>query len=109
MFNIDLKKAETALNAGRLDEAYSMLTSTPQRFHADGQRLVDRLVAALLERGSAHYQQLRYSAARNDTALAKRLGGPQVEVEQLLQQVDARDQSFAKKAAEWLALQRRQH
>lgn len=109
MFNIDLKKAETALNAGRLDEAYSMLTSTPQQFHADGQRLVDRLVAALLERGSAHYQQLRYSAARNDAALAKRLGGPQVEVEQLLQQVDARDQSFAKKAAEWLALQRRQH
>lgn len=77
-----------------------MLTSTPQRFHADGQRLVDRLVAALLERGSAHYQQLRYGAARDDAALAKQLGGPQVEVEQLLQQVDARDQSFVQKAAE---------
>jgi hypothetical protein len=100
VFNIDLKKAETALNAGRLDEACSMLTSTPKRFHADGQRLVDRLVAALLERGSAHYQQLRYVAARNDAALAKQLGGPQVEVEQLLQQVDARDQSFVQKTTE---------
>jgi len=53
VFNLDLKKAETALNAGRLDEAFSMLTSTPQRFHADGQRLVDQLVAALLTRGTA--------------------------------------------------------
>lgn len=77
-----------------------MLTSTPQRFHADGQRLVDRLVAALIKRGSAHYQQLRYGAARDDAALAKQLGGPQVEVEQLLQQVDARDHSFVRKAAE---------
>ena len=96
VFNIDLKKAETALDAGRLDEAFAMLTSTPKRFHAEGQQLVDRLVAALLERGIAHYQQLRFGAARDDAALAKRLGGPQVEVENLLQQVDARDHSFVK-------------
>jgi len=77
-----------------------MLTSTPQRFHADGQRLVDQLVAALLTRGNAHYQQLRFGAARDDAALAKQLGGPQVDVEQLLQQVDARDDSFVKKETE---------
>ena len=100
MFNIDLKKAETALNAGRLDEAFAMLTSTPRRFHADGQRLVDRLVVALLDRGNAHYQQLRFGAARDDASLAKQLGGPQVDVEHLLQQVDARDHSFVQKATQ---------
>ena len=100
MFNIDLKKAKAALDAGRLDEAFKMLSSTSRRFHADGQRLVDQLVAALLERGSQHYQQNRFDAARADAALAKQLGGPQIKVEQLLQQIDARDHSVVVKAVD---------
>ena len=97
MFNLDLKKAEAALNAGRLDEAYAMLKSTPQRAHADGQRMIDRLVAALLQRGNAHYQQQRYLEARSDAALAKQIGGPQVEIAELMQQVNAREDSVAEK------------
>lgn len=98
MFNLDLKKAETAINAGRLDEAFTVLTSTPRRFHADGQRIIDRLVAELLKRGNAHYQQQRLAEARSDAALAKQLGGPQIEIVSLLQQVDVRDQSIRRKS-----------
>ena len=98
MFNLDLKKAETALDAGRLDEAYKMLTSTPQREHAEGQRMIDRLVAALLQRGNLHYQQQRYSEARSDATLAKQIGGPQIEIVELLQKVDAREDSVAVKS-----------
>ncbi len=94
MFNLDLKKVETALKAGRLDEAFDMLTSTPRRSHADGQRLVDRLLMALLQRGHQHCDQERFDAARADAALAQKLGGRQIEIVELIQHIDRLDHSM---------------
>ena len=48
LFFLDLKRAEVAIASGRLDEAFQVLHTSSEREHRDGQRLVDRLVAALI-------------------------------------------------------------
>lgn len=95
MFKLDLKKAEVALEAGRLDEAAGLLTSSTAVEHAAGQKLKDRLVAELVKRGQRHLADDRLAAAGADAHLAKKLGGHQVDVLALEQQLEARERSVA--------------
>ena len=56
MFKLDLKKAEVAIQAGRLEDAFLLLKGTKQIEHASGQKLVDRLIEALVNRGQQHFE-----------------------------------------------------
>ena len=100
MFNLDLKRAETALHAGRLEEACRILRSSSMTRHADGQKLLDRLVDAFLERSQKHFDQENLFQARSDLALAEKLGGRQIGIVQLKGQVDRRERSIANDAAD---------
>ncbi len=95
MFKLDLKKAEVALKAGRLDEAAGLLEGSNDGEHALGQKLKDKLVAELVKRGQQHLADDRLAAAAADARLAKKLGGHQVAVLALEQQLQSRERSVA--------------
>ena len=95
MFKLDLKKAEVALEAGRLDEAAGLLEGSKGVEHALGQQLKDRLVAELVKRGQQHLADDRLAAAGADVGLAKKLGGHQVAVLALEQQLDENERVVA--------------
>ena len=91
-----------AIEGGRLDEAFSLLQSSAVTKHANGQRLRDRLITELLNRAQLHLDHGRLQAAQLDTEMAKQLGGQQVAVEQLLEQIENKQRSqagHARKAA----------
>ena len=91
-----------AIEGGRLDEAFQLLRSSAETKHANGQRLSDRLITELLNRAQLHLDHDRLQAAQLDAEMAKQLGGQQVAVVQLLEQVDNRQRSqagHARKAA----------
>lgn len=99
MFNLDLKRAETALHAGRLEDACRILRSSLAIRHANGQKLIDQLVSALLDRSEEYFEQQNMSQARRDAELAAKLGGRQVRVTKMLTQIDAKDVSMARHAS----------
>jgi hypothetical protein len=70
-----IRQAETALKDGRLDEAYELARDEQLRAHHDGQKLVGRLVRALLARGQEHLIASRLTEAMTDSEKAERLGG----------------------------------
>lgn len=105
MFNLDLKRAETALHAGRLEDACQILRSSSVARHANGQKLIDRLVNALLDRSEEHFEKQDFRQARSDAELAAKLGGRQIRVTQMLMQVDAKDVSIARHASHRLEQQ----
>ena len=77
MFQLKLRQAETAFQAGRLEEA-CQLALTPEVYeHRSGKQLVTKLVDALLVRAQRHLENSRFSEARSDCQLAKRMGGNQ--------------------------------
>ena len=91
-----------AIEGGRLDEAFQLLQSSAETKHANGQRLSDRLITELLNRAQLHLDHDRLQAAQLDAEMAKQLGGQQVAVVQLLEQVDNKQRSqagHARKAA----------
>lgn len=87
MFHLDLKRAETAIAAGRLDEAFTLLKSSPARAHRDGQRLVDELIEAFVQRGNEHFSESRFDDAWHDASAAGYFGGRQIKVARLLSQI----------------------
>ena len=95
VFNLDLKRAEVAIDGGRLDEAFKLLQSSAVAKHASGQRLSDRLIAELVSRAQLHLHQGRLESARADAELARQLGGQQVSVLELLQQIENKYDSQA--------------
>ena len=68
-------RAETALADGRLDEAFELAHTEDVRSHRRGQRLIGRLVRALLERGRKHLAAQRWHQAVIDSEKAGKLGG----------------------------------
>jgi len=78
-----IKQAEMALSDGRLDEAYQLACDEVLRAHCRGQRLVDRLVRALVRRSGEHLAAGRLQQALMDCGKAQRLGGNLPAVAQL--------------------------
>ena len=99
MFNLDLKRAEAALDAGRLDDAFRILQTSVAAKHSRGQQLVDRLIALLLDRSQLHFESNNFQQARRDAERAQKLGGGQLQIAQAMQQVDAKDHSIAHRAS----------
>ncbi|WP_404308991.1 hypothetical protein [Neorhodopirellula lusitana] len=87
MFQLDLKRTQVAIAAGRLDEAFSLLKSSSARGHRDGQDLVDQLIAAFVDRGNQHFIEGRIDDAWHDASAAAYFGGRQIEVARLLAQI----------------------
>jgi tetratricopeptide (TPR) repeat protein len=78
-----IRQAETALQAGRLDEAYDLTQDADLRAHRRGQDLVGRLVEALVRRGQEHLAGQRWQQAFADARKAFKLGGNLPEISQL--------------------------
>ena len=89
-----------AIDGGRLDEAFTLLQPATATKHANGQRLRNRLIAELLDRAQLHMVRGRLQAAQQDAELAKQLGGQQVAVVQLLEQIKNKQRSQAGHARE---------
>lgn len=80
MFQLDIKRADVALASGRLEEACQLVQQPSVREHRDGQRLVDKLIEALLARVKLHIASDRMEDAHHDAELAFALGGRKSEV-----------------------------
>ncbi|WP_182864846.1 hypothetical protein [Stieleria mannarensis] len=101
MFPIQLKRIETAIAAGRLDEAFQLLITTPQREHRDGQRLTDLLIAHLIQRSRQHLDRQHHRDAKSDADKAQRLAGRTSEVVDLVHEIiEMESQQCAQAAAE---------
>ncbi|QDV45257.1 hypothetical protein Enr13x_51320 [Stieleria neptunia] len=87
MLHLQLKRIQTAITAGRLDEAFELLVATPQREHRDGQRVTDVLIKKFVDRAHQHLDQQRSGDARSDADKAQRLAGRTDDVANLVQRV----------------------
>lgn len=90
MLNLQLKQAETALADGRLDEACQLAAQSEVREHRGGQKLIGRIVAALLKRGDEHLSNDRFDEANRDCRAADRLAGNKPEIARLREQVNSK-------------------
>ncbi|QEF97948.1 hypothetical protein Mal15_19940 [Stieleria maiorica] len=101
MFPIQLKRIETAIDAGRLDDAFELLIATPQRGHRDGQRLTDLLIDHLVQRARRHLDRQHHRDARSDADKARCLAGRTSEVVNLVSEIaEIESQQRAQAAAE---------
>lgn len=88
MLILRIKRCETALKGGRLDEALELLRATDLRAHRRGQALTDRLIAALTERSRQHLAAGRFGPAGDDCRKAELLAGNSAEIVQLRAAID---------------------
>jgi tetratricopeptide (TPR) repeat protein len=72
---LKIRQAEVALADGRLDEACDLAGDPDVQTHRAGQKLLTRLVRALVARGREHLQAGRWIQAAEDAARAETLGG----------------------------------
>ena len=100
VFNLDLKRAEVAIESGRLNDAFSLLQSSTRTKHAGGQQLIDRLIGAFVDRAKKLLAQDSLDAAQLDARHAQQLAGQQIEVIQLLNQIDQKRNSIVGHARE---------
>jgi len=93
MIPLRIRKAEVALNDGRLDEAYQQAIQADVRDHRKGQKLVTRLQRAYEKRAQSHLTTGNAMAAMADADRAYRLGGNQPQIialrDQVRQQVES--------------------
>jgi hypothetical protein len=75
-----LRQSEVALADGRLDEVYQMVAAHPINSHRRGQRLVTRLIDALVKRGGEHLAGGHFSEALADCEKAAKLAGNQPKI-----------------------------
>ena len=83
MLILRIKQAETALADGRLDEAFELVGPQEVRSHHRGQRLIGRLVRALVQRGKDHLADQRLQQALADYGKAQKLGGNSPQIAEL--------------------------
>ena len=83
MLILRIRQAECALADGRLDEAFELADRYDVRSHRRGQRLIGRLVRALVDRGRNHLDAGRAAEAAADSDKARRFGGLMPEVAEL--------------------------
>ena len=75
MLILRIKRCESALAGGRLDEALELLSSSGLRKHRRGQELTDQLTTALVERSRGHLAAGRLGPADEDCRKASQLAG----------------------------------
>ncbi len=80
MLILRLRQSEVALGDGRLDEAYALAATPEFAAHRRGQRVIDRLVEALLKRGQEHLAAGQLAQGLTDCEKAAKLGGNLPEV-----------------------------
>jgi tetratricopeptide (TPR) repeat protein len=78
-----IRRAETALADGRLDEAVELAGKPDFQAHRKGQQLIGQLVRSLAERGREHLNQGRLTQAAGDCEKAAALGGNLPEIGEL--------------------------
>jgi len=78
-----IRQAECALADGRLDEAFEIARVAEIGRHRHGQRLIGRLVRALIQRGQEHLAAGRFQPVLVDCRKAETLAGNQPEIERL--------------------------
>lgn len=83
MFDIRLKRAQVALNDGRLDEACELLNDAGLKEHRTGQKIVTRLAKAYIKRSREHLGAKRLAAAMDDCNRAEKLAGNLPEIAEL--------------------------
>ena len=84
MFNLRLRQAETAFAEGRLNEAARLVEQPGVRDHREGQLLLTKIVDAFVERGQEHLKSGRLDEAGIDCGEAKKLGGDQSAIAELM-------------------------
>src|SRR5947209_4400177 len=75
-----IKRCESALDGGRLEEACELLRQPDVRAHRRGQELTDAAVVALVHRGREHLAAARLAAASEDARNAAILAGNTTDV-----------------------------
>jgi hypothetical protein len=106
MLILRIRQAEVALGDGRLDEAFELIRPEPARTHRRGQRVMGKLVRALIRRGETHLSDERYLAALADCEKAQQLAGNLPEIVELRRKAsDAMlgQQKVARRSAQVLA------
>jgi hypothetical protein len=106
MLILRIRQAEVALSDGRLDEAFELIRPEPARTHRRGQRVMGKLVRALIRRGETHLSDERYLAALADCEKAQQLAGNLPEIVELRRKAsDAMlgQQKVARRSAQVLA------
>ena len=96
MLPLRIRKAEVALNDGRLDEAYQQAIREDVRDHRKGQKLVGKLQRAYEKRARIHLSGGNAMAAMTDADRAYRLGGNQPQIIALRDEVRERLESTEK-------------
>ncbi|MFP4354220.1 MAG: hypothetical protein ACLFUJ_03770 [Phycisphaerae bacterium] len=86
---LQIRQAELALAAGRLEEAHRLLGDEQVRSHRAGQELLDKLIAALADRARTHLAAGRISRALSDCVQAESLGGAQEEIADLKRRIES--------------------
>jgi hypothetical protein len=77
---LQLRQSEVALADGRLDEVFQLLAANPIASHRRGQRVISRLVDALIRRGGEHLADNHFSEALADCEKAGKLAGNQPKI-----------------------------
>jgi hypothetical protein len=75
-----LRQSEVALADGRLDEVFQLVSANPINSHRRGQRLITRLIDALVRRGGEHLAADHFSEALADCEKAAKLAGNQPKI-----------------------------
>lgn len=78
-----IRRAQTALADGRLDEAFGLAQAADLQAHQKGQRLIGRLARALVKRGRDHLAAGRWVQANADSDKAGALAGNLPELAEL--------------------------
>jgi len=78
-----LKQAASAIDDGRLDEAFDIVRSKDIREHRRGQKLINRLARAFTQRGQENLEAERIQLALADCNKSEKLAGNTADVAQL--------------------------
>ncbi len=83
MFNLQLKRVQSALSDGQLDEAFRLVRAEGISRCRKGQKLVTKVAKALAKRGKDHLAAERLQHALSDCNKADELGGNRDEIAEL--------------------------
>lgn len=83
MLILRLKRAESAIADGRLDEAFDIVQSEDIKQHRNGQKLIGRLARAFAKRGRENLDAERIQSALTDCNKAEKLAGNTADVAML--------------------------